>query len=51
MGSLCPRSFGDYDRAVTVYTQVSDQCSVYGTRLISCTAREALYVLDGLLDK
>jgi hypothetical protein len=50
MGSLCPRYFGYYDRAVTVYTHVSDQWSVYGTRLISCTAREALYVLDGLLE-
>jgi TnpA family transposase len=50
IGSLCPRYFGYDDRAVTVYTHVSDQWSVYGTRLISCTAREALYVLDGLLD-
>jgi hypothetical protein len=50
MGSLCPRYFGYYDRAVTVYTHLSDQWSVYGTRLISCAAREALYVLDGLLD-
>ena len=49
MGSLCPRYFGYDDRAVTVYTHVSDQWSVYGTQLISCTAREALYVLDGLL--
>lgn len=50
MGHLCPRYFGSDDRAVTVYTHVSDQWSVYGTRLISCTAREALSVLDGLLD-
>lgn len=50
MGSLCPRYFGYYDRALTVYTHLSDQWSVYGTRIISCTAREALYVLDGLLD-
>jgi TnpA family transposase len=50
MGSLCPRYFGYYDRAVTVYTHLSDQWSVYGTRIISCTAREALYVLDGLLE-
>jgi TnpA family transposase len=50
MGSLCPRYFGYYDRAVTVYTHLSDQWSVYGTRIISCAAREALYVLDGLLE-
>jgi TnpA family transposase len=35
---------------VTVYTHLSDQWSVYGTRIISCAAREALYVLDGLLE-
>ncbi len=34
----------------TVYTHTSDQFSVYGTRAISCSAREALYVLDGLLE-
>ena len=50
VGSLCPRYFGYYDRALTVYTHLSDQWSVYGTRIISCTAREALYVLDGLLN-
>ena len=50
MGSLCPRYFGYYDRAVTVYTHLSDQWSVYGTRIIACAAREALYVLDGLLE-
>jgi TnpA family transposase len=50
MGSLYPRYFGYYDRAVTVYTHLSDQWSVYSTRIISCTAREALYVLDGLLE-
>jgi TnpA family transposase len=50
MGSLCPRYFGYYDRALTMYTHLSDQWSVYGTRIISCTAREALYVLDGRLE-
>lgn len=50
VGSLCPRYCGYYDRALTVYTHLSDQWSVYGTRIISCTAREALYVLDGWLD-
>ena len=45
-----PRYFGYYDRAVTVYTHMSDQYSVYGTQAISCAPREALYVLDGLLE-
>ena len=48
-GVLYPRYFGYYDRAVTVYTHTSDQFSVFGSRAISCPAREALYVLDGLL--
>jgi TnpA family transposase len=42
--------FGYYDRAITVYTHTSDQFSVFGSRAISCSAREALYVLDGLLE-
>jgi TnpA family transposase len=33
-----------------VYTHTSDQYSVFGTRIISCSPREALYVLDGLLE-
>ena len=45
-----PRYFGYYDRAVTVYTHTSDQYSVFGTRAICCSAREAVYVLDGLLE-
>ena len=36
--------------APTLYTHTSDQYSVFGTRAISCSAREALYVLDGLLE-
>jgi TnpA family transposase len=28
---------------------VSDQSTVFGTQVISCSPREALYVLDGLL--
>jgi TnpA family transposase len=39
-----------YERAVTLYTHSSAQYSVFGTRAISCSAREALYVLDGLLE-
>ena len=50
LGALYPRYFGYYDRAVTVYTHTSDQYSVFGTRAISCSAREAVYVLDGLLE-
>jgi TnpA family transposase len=50
LGVLYPRYFGYYDRAVTVYTHTSDQFSVFGSRAISCSAREALYVLDGLLE-
>lgn len=50
LASFYPRYFGYYDRAVTVYTHVSDQYSAFGTRVISCMPREALYVLDGLLE-
>jgi TnpA family transposase len=50
LASFYPRYFGYYDRAVTVYTHVSDQYSVFSTRVISCAPREALYVLDGLLE-
>ena len=50
LASYYPRYFGYYDRAVAVYTHTSDQYSVFGTRIISCSPREALYVLDGLLE-
>ena len=50
LGSYYPRYFGYYDRAISLYTHVSDQFSVFATRAISCGPREALYVLDGLLD-
>ena len=50
LASFYPRYFGYYERAITVYTHTSDQYSVFGTRAISCSAREALYVLDGLLE-
>jgi TnpA family transposase len=49
LSAFYPRYFGYYDRAVTVYTHTSDQFSVFGTQVISCAEREALYVLDGLL--
>jgi TnpA family transposase len=32
------------------YTHISDQYSIFGTRVISCSPREALYVFDGLLE-
>ena len=50
LGSLYPRYFGYYDRAVTVYTHVADHHSVFHTQVIACAVREATYVLDGLLD-
>ena len=50
LASYYPRYFGYYERAVSVYTHTSDQYSVFGTRIISCSPREALYVLDGLLE-
>ena len=50
LASFYPRYFGYYERAVTVYTHTSDQYSVFGTRVVSCSPREALYVLDGLLE-
>lgn len=49
LASFYPRYFGYYDRAITVYTHISDQHSVFASRIISCGPREALYVLDGLL--
>jgi TnpA family transposase len=50
LGSLYPRYFGYYDRAVTVYTHIADQHSVFHTQVIACSVREATYVLDGLLE-
>ncbi|MCH9697456.1 MAG: Tn3 family transposase [Gammaproteobacteria bacterium] len=50
LASYYPRYYGYYDKAIGIYTHVSDQYSVYSTKIISCSPREALYVLDGLLD-
>ena len=50
IGAYHPRYFGHYDKAVTVYTHVSDRIGVFATQLISCAPREATYVLDGLLE-
>lgn len=48
--SMHPRYFGALDRGITIYTHISDQCSVFNTEVLSCAVREAVYVLDGLLD-
>ncbi len=50
LGSVYPRYFGYYDRALQLYTHTSDQHSVYATQAISCAPREAGYVLSGILD-
>ena len=50
LASFYPRYFGYYDRAVTVYTHTSDKFSVFASQVISCSVREALHVLDGLLE-
>jgi TnpA family transposase len=50
LASFYPRYFGYYERAIGEYTHVSDQHSVFASRVISCGPREALYVLDGLLE-
>jgi TnpA family transposase len=50
LASYYPRYFGYYEKAIGIYTHVSDQYSVYSTKIISCSPREALYVLDGLLE-
>ena len=50
LGSFYPRYFGYYDRAIKIYTHTSDQFTVFSTKAISCGPREAVYVLDGLLE-
>jgi TnpA family transposase len=50
LSSYYPRYYGYYERAIGIYTHVSDQYSVFDTGVISCGPREALYVLDGLLN-
>jgi TnpA family transposase len=50
IGAYHPRHFGYYDRAVSVYSHVSDRLGVYGTQVISCAPREATYVLTSILD-
>jgi TnpA family transposase len=48
LGSLSPRYFGSYDKALTVSTYTSDQHRVWHTPVMACSVREALDVLDGL---
>lgn len=50
LASYYPRYYGYYDKAIGIYTHISDQSGVYSTQVISCSPREALYVLDGLLN-
>jgi len=50
LASYYPRYYGYYDKAIGIYTHVSDQSAVFSTKVISCNPREALYVLDGLLE-
>ncbi len=49
LASYYPRYYGYYEKAIGIYTHVSDQYAVFYTQAISCGPREALYVLDGLL--
>ena len=44
-----PRDFG-YGQGLTFYSWTSDQFAQYGTKVISCTVRDATYVLDAILD-
>jgi len=50
LASYYPRYYGYYEKAIGIYTHISDQYAVFSTKVISCSPREALYVLDGLLD-
>ena len=50
LASHYPRYYGYYEKAIGLYTHVSNQLSVFNTKAISCGPREALYVLDGLLE-
>jgi len=50
LASYYPRYYGYYQKAIGIYTHISDQYSIFSTKVISCSPREALYVLDGLLE-
>jgi TnpA family transposase len=49
LGAFYPRYFGYYDQALSVYSHLSDQLSVFSNQVISCRKHESLYVLSGLL--
>lgn len=49
LASYYPRYYSYYEKAIGIYTHISDQYAVYNTKAISCGPREALYVLDGIL--
>lgn len=50
LGAYYPRYYGYYEKAISIYTHLSDQYTVFSTQVIACSPREALYVLDGLLN-
>jgi TnpA family transposase len=50
LASYYPRYYGYYEKAIGIHTHLSDQYAVFSTKVISCSPREALYVLDGLLE-
>jgi len=50
LSSFYPRYYGYYEKVLGIYTHTSNQYSVYNTNVISCSPRESLYVIDGLLD-
>ena len=47
--SYYPRYFGYYNKSISIYTHLADCYDVFSTQVISCTEREATYVLSGLL--
>ena len=49
LSSYYPRFFGYYDQAISLYTHIADTFDVFSTHTISCSEREATYVLSGLL--
>ena len=49
LAAFYPRYYGYYEKVISVYTHMSDQYSVFNTQVISCSVREATYVLTGLL--
>ena len=49
LGAFYPRYFGYYDQALSVYSHLSDQLSVFSNQVISCRKHESLYVPSGLL--